>query len=112
MIEERVGEIPSPPGDQSKRVEWLRVVMGGRWSNQGRQLRAWRRGVIEALLEFKRDTVVFTHFIAINAALGKATVDGRVVIFWPDHGSITTFEKREGILRLSERGGEAITQVR
>ena len=111
LVEERVGEIPSPPGVQKERVEWLRVVMGGRWSDQGRDLHLWRRGVIEALSEFERDTVVFTHFIAINAALGAATVDDRVVIFRPNNGSITIFEKRNGILMLAERGEEAITMV-
>ena len=111
LVEERVGEIPSPTGDQSERVEWLRVVMGDRWSNQGRDLDVWRRGVIKALSEFERDTVVFTHFIAINAALGAATGDDRVVCFRPDNGSITTFEKRDVILTLVERGEEAITEV-
>jgi broad specificity phosphatase PhoE len=112
LVEERVGEIPSPPGDQSERVEWLRVVMRDRWSNLGRDLQTWRAGVIEGLCALERDTVVFTHFIAINAAVGTATGDDRVVCFWPDNGSVTTLALRDRLLTLVERGEEAFTQVR
>jgi broad specificity phosphatase PhoE len=111
-VEERVGEIPSPPGDQREREEWLRVVMGDSWSNLGRDLQSWRAGVIKALCALERDTVVFTHFIAINAAVGTATGDDRVVRCWPDNGSITIMALRERRLTLIESGYEAFTRIR
>jgi broad specificity phosphatase PhoE len=58
------------------------------------------------------DCVVFSHFIAINAAVGHATGDDRVVSFRPDNCSITIMETGINTLTLLERGVEAITEVR
>ena len=110
-IEERVGEIPSPTKDLMHRAQWLHEVMGQRWSNLGRNLHYWRQGVVEALLALDADTVVFTHFIAINVVVGVATGDDRVVCFWPDNGSITIVEANGARVRLLERGDEPAREV-
>jgi len=110
-IEPAVGEIPSPTGDPSARGEWLREVMAGAWSAQPDALRAWRRQVIDALLGVPRTTVVVTHFIAINVAVGGAEGDDRVVAFAPDNCSVTVLDVEDGQLRLVRRGVERATQV-
>jgi broad specificity phosphatase PhoE len=109
-IEERVGEIPSPTQDLIGRTHWLQDVMGKRWSNLEEDLLSWRQGVIEALLALETDTVVFTHFIAINVVVGVATGDDRVVCFWPDNGSITIVEADGSSLTLIERGQETVAE--
>jgi broad specificity phosphatase PhoE len=108
-IEERVGEIPSPTKDLMGRAQWLRLVMGKRWSNLGEDLHPWRQSVVEALLALNVDTVVFTHFMAINVVVGVATGDDRVVCFWPDNGSITVVVADGSRLTLIERGDEPVT---
>jgi len=55
---------------------------------------------------------VFSHFIAINAAVGYATGDDRVVSFRPDNCSITVMETSANSLLLIDRGVEADTEVR
>lgn len=120
-IEPAVAEIPSPIDDLEARTTWLRTAMAGTWSElvsapSGQADReidflAWRRGVIDALLNQPRDTVVFSHFIAINVAAGHALGDDRVVAFRPDNASVTVFETRGGDLILHEKGREADTRV-
>ena len=110
-VEERVGEIRFPSGDQSSRVQWLKSIMGEKWSNLDPDLKVWRREVIEALCSCVVDSVVFSHFIAINAAVGHATGDDRVVSFRPDNASITILETNGNSLFLIERGLEAVTEV-
>ena len=107
-VEERVGEIPSRTEDLMGRAQWLQDVMGKRWSNLGGDLHSWRQGVVAALLALDTDTVVFTHFIAINVAVGAATGNDRVVCFWPDNGSITILETDGSGLTLIERGDEPV----
>ena len=109
-IDERVGEIPSPTTDLAGRAQWLHELMGESWSNLGEDLHAWRQDVLDALLGLDGDSVVFTHFIAINVVVGAATGDDRVVCFWPDNGSITTVEADGSRLRLIERGEEPVTE--
>jgi broad specificity phosphatase PhoE len=110
-IEPAVGEIPSPTDEPSARGEWLRGVMAGAWSAQPDDLRAWRRHVIDALLAVPRTTVVVTHFVAINVAVGGAEGDDRVVAFAPDNCSVTVLDVEDGALRLVRRGVERATPV-
>ena len=86
--------------------------MSDKWSNLDSDLKVWRREVIEALCSCQADSVIFSHFIAINSAVGYATGDDRVVSFKPDNASITIMETRENGLLLLERGAQADTEVR
>jgi len=115
-VEARVGEIPSPTHDLKERGEWLRAFMAGSWDagaepQGGVDFMAWRRGVVEALTALEEDTVVFSHFIAINVAAGAALGDERVVSFRPDNCSVTVLEAKGSVLSLIEKGREADTKV-
>ena len=112
VIEKRVGEIRFPSETPADRVSRLKEIMVNQWPNLDLDLQHWRREVIEALIEMQTDTVIFTHYIAINAAVGYATKDDRVVCFSPDNASITILETRENRLLLIDRGVEADTEVR
>ena len=110
-IEERVGEIRFPSETPADRVRWLKNVMADQWSNLDRNLQAWREDVIETLCSITTDHVIFSHFIATNAAVGFATVNDRVVTFRPDNASITVLEADANNLCLVKRGEEAETRV-
>ena len=113
--------MPSPLEDLKARAVWLRGIMQGNWSNVdvpdgaapgfAETLVNWRQGVVEALCAVKQDTVMFGHFIVINAAAGHATGSDNVLLFKPDNASITIFETDGQRLKLIERGGEAETKV-
>jgi broad specificity phosphatase PhoE len=113
VVDPRFGEIPTPSALSSdERSPWLAAAFKGRWSDVRGDIDydGWRRAVGAALGELS-SAAVFSHFVAINAALSCATGDEQVVIFRPDHASITTFERAGERLRLVERGPEAATQV-
>ena len=74
-------------------------------------LAAWRQAVVDALLERREDTVIFSHFIAINVATGAALGDDRLISFRPDNCSVTIFETSGTALKLVEQGREAETKV-
>jgi broad specificity phosphatase PhoE len=115
-VEPRVGEIETPEGeDLPGRSAWLAGVMRGRWTDVGPELQRWRTGVLEALIELGTGapvTVVVTHFVAINVAVGAATGDSRVTCFLPDNCSATVLEAGGEGLRLVQLGAEAPTEVR
>ena len=110
-VEARVGEIRLPSETPADRVRWLKEVMADRWSNLDHNLQVWRRDVIETLCSITRETVIFSHFIAINAAVGFAVEDDRVVSFRPDNASITVLEIDANSINLVKRGNEADTGV-
>ena len=72
---------------------------------------AWRDEYIGALAEMDRDTVVFSHFVGINAAIAVATGRPELTVRHLDHVSVTTFEIERGDLRLVEVGGAGATEV-
>lgn len=110
-IEPAVAEIPSCEPGLAARGEWLRGVMAARWAALPADLRAWRRGVLAALLAIPEPSVVVSHYIAINVAVGAATADARVVSFAPDNCSVTVLDADGGALRLVERGAEGAARV-
>ncbi|RFA30007.1 hypothetical protein CAI21_07235 [Alkalilimnicola ehrlichii] len=112
IVEVRVSEIPSPTTDLRARGEWLRSVAKQEYAVLDSELQAWRQGVLDALLAIEQDTVVVTHFIAINAAAGAASGDDRVVHFRPNHTSVTVLRHDgDGRLQLVSLGAEAETKV-
>ncbi len=112
VIERRVAEIPSPPGlGLAERGPWLQAAMLSTWGALDPMFGQWRDGVVTALLALDRDTIVFSHFVAINAAAGAALGDDRMVVFRPDYCSETVVEAVAGRLRLISLGAEAETKV-
>jgi len=112
-IDPLVGEIPTPGGlSETERGPWLRQAFTQRWSEIQGDLDydAWRRSVAQALVA-KPGAAVFSHFVAINAAVSVVTGGDQVLSFRPDHVSMSTFEVSGGALELIERGPEAATQV-
>lgn len=110
-IESRVAEIPSPDMDLTERGAWLGKIMQGNWSDTSTELQKWRADLVTSLTELTTDTVLFSHFVAINVAVGSATNDDRVISFRPDNGSITILETDGTRLHLIEQGAEAQTHV-
>ncbi len=111
-IDSRVEEVPTPPGMHlAARSNWLQGVMAGSWAASGPELSGWCDDVVECLLEVDADTVVVTHFIAINVAIGRATGDDRVTCRVLDNCSRTVLDNRGGRLEVLELGAEARTEV-
>lgn len=107
-IDPAVGEIPSPPGvPMTGRTGWLREAMAGTWAELEPDYQAWRDAVVDRLRSVESDTVVVSHFIAINAAIGAGTGQDRVVCVALDNCSCTVMDVIDGRLQLIEQGDEA-----
>ena len=103
-------EIPSPvPMEQ--RQDWLRGFMRQRWDEQEPSLHDWKNAAVDTLLALQSPTVVFTHFLVINAVVGHVQQRAETLCFWPDNGSITHLRLGEGGLELVALGQELKTLV-
>jgi broad specificity phosphatase PhoE len=108
-----VGEIPTPASlAASDRGPWLRRSLAGRWADIRGDIDydLWRRRVFEAV-KVRPGAAIFSHFVAINAVLSLLDGDESVIIFRPDHASVTVLETDGEGLRLVARGREAATSV-
>ncbi|HEY1612472.1 MAG TPA: histidine phosphatase family protein [Rhizomicrobium sp.] len=112
LVLSAVAEIPAPTDELQERLQWLRTIMEGSWRDASPSLGEWRDYAIKALLSQKTYAVIFTHFIAINVAVGAAIHDERVVVFSPANCSVTIIETQRGVLELIEMGAQApLTRV-
>jgi broad specificity phosphatase PhoE len=112
-VEPAVTEIPSPIGvPMGERIPWLREAMAGSWADLGDRYTSYRDAIVGRLVECTVDTVVASHFIAINGAIGNAVRDDTVVIRSLDNCSITVMDIVNGSLVLVEGGHEADTLIR
>ncbi|MEZ5247746.1 MAG: histidine phosphatase family protein [Ilumatobacteraceae bacterium] len=93
MIEPRIGEIPSPAGvAMADRGEWLRDAMRGTWTDLGLPFTAYRDAVLAAVRTCRQETVMFSHFVAINVVIGAALGSDALVSRRLDHVSVSTVE--------------------
>lgn len=113
IIDARFGEIPTPRAlTEAERGPWLRYAFTRNWSEIKGDLDydAWRRSVGQAVTE-RAGAAIFSHFVAINAAVSVAEGTDAVLSFRPDHAAITIFGVEGEALSLVERGPEAATRV-
>jgi len=111
QLETRVAEIPSPSEDLNERALWLQQAMQGTWRQLAAEFQAWRDALVQCLLDMERDCVIFSHYVAINAAVGAAQNDDRMRIFAPDNCSVTTLESASGSLSVIKLGRTADTTI-
>lgn len=104
-----VSEIITPP-DVTDRVVWLRELMAGQWPDDG-SMDAWRHEMLARVEAMSDNTVVFSHFVAINTLVGQLMDTRDVLVFRPGYCSVTVLERVGGALRVKELGSEAATRV-
>jgi broad specificity phosphatase PhoE len=103
-------EIPSPP-DCEDRQGWLSQMMKQSWQEQSEPIQAWRDALWDSLFELDSPTVIFTHFMVINAVVSRLSNVDVTVCCVPDNCSITRLNKEDMALNLVEVGRQHQTHV-
>ena len=114
-----VSEVPTPPRlrlkdrDLLDRTKWLRSIMSQEWKDLSNEasLLLWKKHLLDWVFHRAEDSVVFSHFVAINALVGAAQADDRVIITQPNHCSLWVFDNSGGGLALLEEGEQVETKV-
>jgi broad specificity phosphatase PhoE len=113
VVEPLVAELPAPHGVPfGQRVPWLQDAIAGTWTALGRRYLDYRDTFVAYVAGRTEDTVVLSHFVAINTVIGHCVGDDRVMINRLDNTSVTTVETSPSGLRLVRIGAEADTQIR
>ena len=86
-IDTRFIELPSP-GDLAARRQWLDEVLQGQWSALPEPVQLWRRGIVSAIDSITSPTVIFTHFLVINAVAAHISGEDGVVQCLPANASV------------------------
>lgn len=92
------------PVPLSERKQWLREFMRQTWSEQPDSLWAWRRDMLRELHALQRPSVVFTHFLVINAVLAECYNSDKVLLAWPANTSVHHFRLNGAQVELVSLG--------
>ena len=113
-------ELPSPIKDLNKRVTWLKRVLPLNWEELEEDTESklsnidyylWRKKIINKIISFKNETVIFTHFVVINYVIGKIMNSNKVINFYPDNCSITEIGIENNKMELIKLGDSSISKV-
>jgi len=111
LVDTGIGEIPAPSDDLAAREAWIRQAMGQTWDELGVRYTSWRTMVTELLLRIKVDTVVVSHFVAINAVIGQAAGDDRIMCAPVANASVTVVDHDAHTFSVVEIGEQDATVV-
>lgn len=110
QVNDAFREIQAPvPLEQ--RQAWLRQFMRQRWDEQPASLHLWREQATVQLLALRASTVIFTHFLVINAVVGQLQDCQDTVCCWPDNACITHLRRTDNGLELVALGQQMATLV-
>lgn len=87
-----------------KRAEWIQQYLTAHWHSQDDSILKWRDKAFDILHGYDRPTVIFSHFLLINAVVSRLVGAEETVVFYPDNASITTLSLDKGKLGLVELG--------
>jgi len=103
-------EIPAPV-PRAQRQAWLKSIAHQTWDEQHLMVRKWRQSMLNELRKIQRPTVVFTHFMVLNAIVAALTAEDKVICFLPDNATVTTLRLQADSLQLVELGPQFKTFI-
>jgi len=97
IINGAYSEIPSNNIDNSQKKTWLTNVMNAEIKDLPDFVVNWRNNIIKHSLGVSQNTIIFTHFMVINALVGSLLKKSALMYFYPNYASVTkiTFENKE-----------------
>lgn len=111
-IDARVSEIPSPSAEPAARKAWLTEMLTASWPDPANpdsaddfsmRLSAWQNDALAAIVECAEDTVIFSHYFAINWLCSAASGSAHIDRFRPTHTAMISCEFDRGVLSLIEK---------
>ena len=120
VINDNFRELPSPTLDLEKRVNWLRRILPLTWSellkdketiDSGVNFNQWKKNIMSNIYSLKKDTIIFTHFVVINAVIGEILKSNKIINFQPANCSITEISKINDKLKIVKLGKSLESKV-
>ena len=81
-------EIPSNDIDLNQRQHWIKEIMQTKKKDLPDYVKLWSKNIYDRTISFKENTVIFTHFMVINALISEITNSETIIYFHPGYTSI------------------------
>ena len=97
IIKNEFSEIPSPKTNGKEKQRWLKNIMSLPIDKLPKDVNLWRQNLLKVMSSLEKNTIVFTHFMVINALIGHIEKNETLLCFYPANASITTIFIENGI---------------
>lgn len=110
-INSNIAEIPSPGIALADRRNWLKDLLTKNITELKAPQLEWRNNIIQTIQSLEKDTLIFSHFMTINAIIGWINGKEKVVSYYPNYCSITRIEKVGKQFIIRELGAALTTII-
>lgn len=111
IINPNFAEIPSPGIALVDRRNWLKALFSKTINELEAPQLEWRNNIIQAVQSLEKNTLIFSHFMTINAIVGWIGNNEKIVSYYPNYCSITQIEKIGNQFFIKEKGEELTTII-
>lgn len=111
IIQPHFAEVPSPGIALADRRNWLKALFTKTITELEQPQLEWRNNIIQAMQSLEKNTLIFSHFMTINAIVGWIRGNEKVVSYYPNYCSITHLEKVGNQFRIKSLGKELDTII-
>jgi len=108
-ILESFNEIPSHRA--KKKLQWLRGIAKLHSSKLPNYLQRWKEQIMLELSMIDKDTIIFSHFMVINAIFNELNNSKQFVSIQPGYASIMHITKKENRLSYVGISNENISKI-
>ena len=111
IINDAYSEIPSNDIDKSQKKTWLTEVMNTEIRDLPDFVVNWRDNIIKNSLNISQNTIIFTHFMVINALIGSLLKKNMLMYFYPNYASVTKIILKNKKVKSISLGDEKKTII-
>ncbi len=80
-------EIPSNNIEKSKKNIWLKNIVKIDKVDLPSNIIQWSEKVFEETISFKKNTIIFSHFMVLNSLVSKLTKNKSILCYYPEYTS-------------------------
>tara|TARA_Y200000002_G_C22590677_1_gene625062 strand:- start:33 stop:596 length:564 start_codon:yes stop_codon:yes gene_type:complete len=88
-------EIPSENIDLNDRQDWIQKIIKTNKKDLPDYVKLWSENIYKKTISFKKNSIIFTHFMVINALISDITSSDTLLYFHPGYTSIVKIKIAE-----------------
>jgi len=111
IINPNFAEVPSPSIALADRREWLKGLFSKKVNELEQPQVDWRNNIIAGIQSLEKNTLIFSHFMTINAVVGWIRGNEKLVSYYPNYCSITKIERVGNDFFIRSLGKELTTII-
>ncbi len=111
IINTNFAEIPSPGIALADRRNWLKGLFSKKVIELEQPQLDWRSNIISGIQSLEKNTLIFSHFMTINAVVGWIRGNEKLVSYYPNYCSITKIESVGNEFFIRSLGKELTTVI-